>query len=464
MTALRGAAVTDVGRVRSVNQDGALTSEFLVAVADGMGGHRAGEVASAVALRSLAGHDHFGSADDLVEAVQQANSAIFRRATDTPSLRGMGTTLCALALVDGGPDGGSERLAVVNVGDSRAYQLREGDLAQLTIDHSLVQMMVREGKLRPEEAANHPQRNIVLRALGIEPHVDVDHWELEAVIGDRFLVCSDGLFNEVSQGRMAATLRTYAEPAEAAKVLVGLANAAGGRDNITCVVVDVVAEPDRPSAEAGAHRRRRRRRVDAAGAATGVGPAASASRATRRASKAGARGPAPLRPPTTPRTGDATSLERGGTTVLTAWPLDEVTAGGRLLEGEAVDDVDAVRAHRPRRLTVRVVAFFLVIVVVLGVAVLAVGWYATRTYFVAFEGEQVVIYRGRPGGLLWIEPTVKESSAPSLDRTALVGALCDRVEGEPSATSLGAARAIVEQLRRDAAQLGAPSAPCGGSS
>jgi PPM family protein phosphatase len=494
VTALRGAAVTDVGRVRSVNQDGALTSAFLAAVADGMGGHRAGEVASAVALRSLAGHDHFGSAGDLVDAVQQANGAIFRRAAGRPGLRGMGTTLCALALVRGEPDEGTERLAVVNVGDSRAYHLRDGDLVQLTIDHSLVQMMVREGKLRPEEAANHPQRNIVLRALGIESHVDVDHWELDAVVGDRYLVCSDGLFNEVSQGRMAATLRTYAEPAEAAKVLVALANAGGGRDNITCVVVDVVDDVDvdddldgegadgdgddvaRDETVAGGDDVARDETVAGQDGVGDGGPAttpggvpgtdggrsgeALAVGGSDKASRRAGRGSSLLDDPA--QEGAAT-VERRGTTVLTSVSLEELAAGGPL-GATPGDETDELRAHRPRRITFRVVAFFLVVVVVLAVAALAVGWYATRTYFVAFEGDQVVIYEGRPGGLLWIEPTVAEPAAPSLDRAALVGALCDRVEGQPSATSLSSARAIVEQLRRDAAELGVPRTPCGGSS
>lgn len=477
MTALRGGAATDVGRVRSVNQDGALTSAFLVAVADGMGGHRAGEVASAVALRSLADHEHFASAGDLVAAVRRANSSIFRRATGAANLRGMGTTLCALALVGGGPDEDGPRLAVVNVGDSRAYQLRDGDLVQLTIDHSLVQMMVREGKLRPEEAANHPQRNIVLRALGIEADVDVDHWELDAIVGDRFLVCSDGLFNEVAEGRMAATLRTYAEPAEAAKVLVGLANAGGGRDNITCVVVDVIddhvddvtdhpadrviddpdgggvatasaapAEPGEPG-EPGP------------GAGTVAGDAAGEPTAVLGLPVPGARSASVL---DQVRAGSGHTAERGGTTLLTALPLDEITADSLVLDGADERDAGLARGSRPRRLTLRVAAFLAVIVIVLGVAVAAVGWYATRTYFVDFAGDQVVIYKGRPGGLLWIEPTITERVA-SLDRAALVGALCDRVEGQPSATSLDDARAIVAQLQRDAAELGVPRTPCGGS-
>jgi protein phosphatase len=244
---------------------------------------------------------------------------------------------------------------------------------------------------------------------------------------------------------MAATLRAYADPAEAAKVLVGLANAAGGRDNITCVVVDVVA--DEAEAPAGSSTANAARAASAArGAPGGVGGAGGAGSSGGEGSAAdGDR--------------DATrSMGRiGGTTVLaTSSPDDDPALD------EDLDDA-SITGPRPRRLTLRVLAFLLVIVVVLGVAALAVGWYATRTYFVDFAGDQVVIYQGRPGGLLWIDPTVAERTDPPLDRRGLVGALCDRVEGRPSATSLSAARGIVEQLRRDAAQLHAPDTPCGGA-
>jgi protein phosphatase len=152
-----------------------------------------------------------------------------------------------------------------------------------------------------------------------------------------------------------------------------------------------------------------------------------------------------------------------GTTVLAA---ASALADDAALDDELHDSAAEARgatARRPKRLTLRVLAFLVVILVVLAVAVLAVGWYATRTYFVAFDGDQVVIYQGRPGGLLWIDPTLAERTTPPLDRQALVGALCDRVDGQPSATSISAARAIVEQLRLDAAQLRAPAAPCGGA-
>ena len=358
MTALRGAARTDIGRVRSVNQDGALTSPFLVAVADGMGGHRAGEVASALALR-VDGRPRAlrHRWPMLVDGVQRANGSIFEAAAKEPDLRGMGTTLCALAA------GGSrrvpkERLALVNVGDSRAYRVRNGDLAQLTVDHSLVQLMVEEGQLRPDEAESHPQRNILTRALGIEANVAVDGWQLDAVPGERFLICSDGLFNEVEPGRIAATLRAYADPGEAARVLVGLANAAGGRDNVTCVVVDVVdgrcgpaAEPPMPMRPPMPRGRRCRRAPPVPPVPPGAGTAeaaagpprrrngrASAARRSRRktegqerttpgraAARAGRRWPRPStrrshRQPGGRAGGDADQADRTATTAVTTLP------------------------------------------------------------------------------------------------------------------------------------------------
>ena len=147
--------------------------------------------------------------------MQQANDAVVGRSSDDPDLRGMGTTLCALAVVQGRT--GTRRLGVVNVGDSRIYLLQDGELEQLTEDHSLVATLEREGRLTRAEAAVHPQRNIVTRALGIDSKVMVDSWEIAPVSGDRYLLCSDGLFNEVDDDRIAATLRKLADPTEAAK-------------------------------------------------------------------------------------------------------------------------------------------------------------------------------------------------------------------------------------------------------
>jgi protein phosphatase len=237
MTRFRWGLASDVGRVRSVNQDNALAIEGLFAVADGMGGHRGGEVASEVAVRALQDRAPLLSSVDLIEAIHLANDAILEQSHGDESLRGMGTTLCVLALVDAE---GEERLAVANVGDSRIYLFASGELEQMTDDHSLVAALVREGRITQEEAEDHPQRNILTRALGIDHQVSVDAWEVAPFVGDRWVLCSDGLFNEVSVDQMAAVLRRLADPDDAARELVRLANDGGGRDNITVLIVDLV--------------------------------------------------------------------------------------------------------------------------------------------------------------------------------------------------------------------------------
>jgi serine/threonine protein phosphatase PrpC len=236
--ALRWGSATDVGRVRRVNEDGVLTRSPLFAVADGMGGHAAGEVASSVALTTLAAHldgTPALDADTVVAAVRAANAAVFDRAAERPDLRGMGTTLCAVVLT-----GAADRLVIVNVGDSRVYVVQDGALTQITRDHSYVEELVAAGALTRDEARTHPHRNIVTRALGIEPSVQVDAWEVALTPGDRYLLCSDGLFGEVDDHVIAQVLAGVADPQEAAERLVRMANEHGGRDNITAAVVDVL--------------------------------------------------------------------------------------------------------------------------------------------------------------------------------------------------------------------------------
>src|SRR3954451_24299044 len=244
MTALRYGSATDVGRGRSNNEDSYVVAEPLFAVADGMGGHAAGEVASQEAVEVLKGEFEAGSAtvDSLVHAVAEANRAVWGRAADDTDLRGMGTTVTAVALV---VEDGEEHLAIANVGDSRAYLLRQGELSQLTDDHSVAEQMVREGQLLPEEAAVHPQRHVLTRVLGMAPEIDVDCFPILPYKGDRVLLCTDGLINEVSDSQIASLLRRRAEPAEAARELVEMAKEAGGHDNITVIVVDVVDDDER---------------------------------------------------------------------------------------------------------------------------------------------------------------------------------------------------------------------------
>ena len=238
MTVLRSGSASDVGRVRNVNQDLPLERPNLYAVADGMGGHVGGEVAARVAVETLEqAFERAPTVEGLLEAFSEANAAVWHESQVNVDLRGMGTTLTAVALVGG--TAGRDVLALANVGDSRAYLFSRGDITQITDDHSLAEERMRQGEMTEEEAAVHPQRHILTRALGVSSEVDADMWELELRTGDRLLLCSDGLSNEVGSEEIAAILGEIDDPAEAAQRLVDAANGHGGADNITVVVVDV---------------------------------------------------------------------------------------------------------------------------------------------------------------------------------------------------------------------------------
>jgi serine/threonine protein phosphatase PrpC len=239
VSALRWGAASDVGRLRTVNQDSMLVSERLFAVADGMGGHAAGEVASALAIAEFERLSSAPtlSAADLDAGVARANAAIVATGRTHGDQLGLGTTLAALGWVQGA-DG--PRWAVCNVGDSRVYRWAEGLLTQLTEDHSEVQELISAGHLSPEDARHYPRRNVVTRSLGSEPAPIPDIGLLVPVAGDRFLLCSDGLTNELTDTEIAHVLHQCADPQQAAGRLVEEANTAGGRDNITVVVVDLV--------------------------------------------------------------------------------------------------------------------------------------------------------------------------------------------------------------------------------
>jgi protein phosphatase len=239
MVSIRHGVATDTGNLRQQNEDAYVATDRLIAVADGMGGHNAGEVASSLAVTLLQEHADrsFSSITELVDLVGEINTAIYREATSTTDQRGMGTTLTTAALV---ADAHVPHVLIANVGDSRTYLLREGELRQITVDHSYVQELVHEGLLTAEEARQHPRRNIVTRALGIDSHVQVDSWTIPIMSGDRFLLCSDGLVDEVPVSDVTTTLGKVRDPQRAARALVELAKASGGRDNITAVVLDVL--------------------------------------------------------------------------------------------------------------------------------------------------------------------------------------------------------------------------------
>jgi PPM family protein phosphatase len=251
MAELRWGAATDRGQIRTGNEDQMFAGESLFVVADGMGGHQAGEVASKIAVDRLrAGlDDETPRLADLVTAINEANRDILRAAVSNPDQHGMGTTITSLAVMEDPVDG--EVFALANVGDSRTYLFRHGRLRQLTVDHNYVQELVAEGHITRDEARNHPRRNIVTRALGIEPDVRVDSWLVAIVRGDRFVLCSDGLNDEVHDDEIAEVLAAHDDPQEAADELVRRANGNGGRDNITVIVVDVVEglDPPDPTAE-----------------------------------------------------------------------------------------------------------------------------------------------------------------------------------------------------------------------
>jgi protein phosphatase len=236
-------ARTDVGRVRPGNEDAVLVTDDarLVAVADGMGGHQAGEVASATAIAALLAGVERGDPIDV--AITGANDAVVRLAADDHALRGMGTTLTA-GTIDG------STFLIGHVGDSRAYLLRDGELRQLTTDHSVVAELVAAGELTEAEALTDPRRAMITRALGIDPSVDVDVLSIELAPGDRLLLCSDGLTSMVRDDVIAEVLGTEPDRERAADALVAAANLAGGADNITVVVADVVPADDRGDDEA----------------------------------------------------------------------------------------------------------------------------------------------------------------------------------------------------------------------
>jgi len=241
---LRWGATTHQGRVRQGNEDAFMACPNLFVVADGMGGHNAGEVASAMAVASLSAGAGQGikSPSELELLIRSANAAIYTASTTYADQRGMGTTITAIARLNNDESESGQRfeLAIANVGDSRTYLKRNNELLRVTLDHSYVQALVNEGFISIAEARVHPRRNIVTRALGIESDVEVDISVIEVQHGDRFVLCSDGLVDEADDEEIDTVLYSHETPQMAAEDLVTLANDHGGRDNTTVIVVDVI--------------------------------------------------------------------------------------------------------------------------------------------------------------------------------------------------------------------------------
>ena len=331
---LKWGASTDVGMVRQQNEDSYLAEENLYVVADGMGGHNAGEVASALAVTTLKAGARSGidSVERFRELVQQANTAIYTASLDDSTQSGMGTTLTALSIVAGE----EPRVLVANVGDARTYMWRNGALTRLSVDHSYVQELVNEGIITPEEARVHPRRNIVTRALGIDRSVVVDVFSHLVRTGDRIVLCSDGLVDEVSDADIAVVLGQHSDPQDTAEALVMVANTAGGRDNTTVIVIDVLDDISEPVV-------------------------------------------LPTPDNTTPM--------------------------------EALAPMQLAPAKKSK---VGMVLFWSALVAIVFSAITVIGVYGRSGYFIGFDSnDQVAIYRGRVGGILWFQPTIETQTSMS---------------------------------------------------
>ena len=242
---LYSTTVSDMGTVRANNQDSSFAGEHLVAICDGMGGHAGGDTASTIAIRSLAHIERDDNSEDvsaiatmMETSVLAAHDAIVGKARRERKLSGMGTTVTAVALV-------ADYWVLAHIGDSRAYLLRDGELTQITQDHSYVQHLINTGRITEQEAKNHPQRNVVMRVLGdfdIDPHPDVAM--LKAHAADRWLLCSDGLCGVLENSTIAETMTAFADPNECAQHLVSMALKAGSTDNVTAVIADATLALD----------------------------------------------------------------------------------------------------------------------------------------------------------------------------------------------------------------------------
>ena len=379
------AAATDVGRMRKNNEDSYLSSKPVAAVADGMGGHSAGEVASAIAIEELAALGRRGpwanetdATDDLKQAILRANRRIREMAASDRKLNGMGTTLVAL-LEDG------DMVHVANVGDSRGYLLRQGELSQVTVDHSLVQELVDDGRLSPEDAERHPQRSVITRALGIDPEVEFDLFTYKLQVGDRLLLCSDGLSDVVEPAQIRNVLLRVRNSHQAARKLVTVANEQGGPDNITVIVVDAVDEATAQAMEEG---------------------------------------------------GDTTGDLAVGSATGALPVVDGDGAEGRSGRAARTKDRSVARHRRLQR-------FLVAGIVVLVVAALLVAGrsFLFSRYWVGFDGDTVAVFQGVPGDVAGIQFSRLVERTP-VTRAEVPAGYAARLEDGVLADNLADARSI----------------------
>jgi protein phosphatase len=370
-------AVTHVGQVRTGNEDSLLADNNVFMVADGMGGHNAGEVASLMAVEQL--REAAGSIiaeTDLVQALEQANEVIYAESMTNHLHHGMGTTLAAMVVLE------NNTLVVAHVGDSRVYMWNEGALSRLSKDHSYVQELVDEGIVSIEEARTHPRRNIVTRALGIDADVEVEANTFPVTVGAWYVLCSDGLVDEISDADIAKVLERCTSPHEAAQALVDAANAAGGRDNITVIVVSTAL----PEAEV-------------------------------------------VEPVEVPSSSGVDDTDPAGIPVV-----EKATAASA-----------PASASAKKKFRFGPVLFWSALGGIVLAVLVVFAAYGRTGYFVSFQGDDVVVLKGRPGGVLWFNPTVEART--TLTRSDLTDALALEIAGEPTFSESSAAQTYVNGIR-----------------
>lgn len=419
---LRFAAGSHKGMIREGNEDSGYAGPRLLAIADGMGGAAAGEVASSEAISTIVSLDDDVPGSDLLtslgSAVQRANDQLRMMVEEDPQLEGMGTTLTALLWT-------GQRLGMVHVGDSRAYLLRDGVLTQITQDHTWVQRLVDEGRITEEEATTHPQRSLLMRALGSGEHVEPDLSIREVRAGDRYLICSDGLSGVVSHQTLEEALAGYQGPEDTVQTLIELALRGGGPDNITVIIADVLdldtgdtlaGQLSDTPVVVGAVAENQNQPNDNNAMQTPAGRAAGLGR--RRGQGGGGEfGP--------PGSGDVTGFIQ--------------TDGFDYAEG------DFVKPRKNRRWLKR--SFFsLLTLAVIGGGVYS-GWRWTQTqYYVGTNGEHVALYQGISQDLAWVSLSKVEKDHPEIELKYLPPYQRKLVEATIADGDLHGARSKIDEL------------------